>query len=111
MKEGDVVLSKIAQSDGAEKVRPVVLLRRLPPFDDWLVCGITTQLRHCVVGFDELLMPGDSDFASSGIKSPSLVRLGFLAVRPLNRIVGVIGSLSSPRHQRLLQRLSDLLRP
>ena len=111
MKEGDVVLSKIAQADGTEKVRPAVLLRQLPPFDDWLVCGISTQMRHLAAGFDELLMPSDADYVASGVRAPSLIRLGFLVVRPLNRIVGVIGSLSPQRHQRLLLNLSDFLRP
>ena len=37
----------------------------------------------------------------------SLIRLGFLTVVPQSRIVDVIGSVSSARHQRLLRKLSD----
>lgn len=37
----------------------------------------------------------------------SLIRLGFLTVVPQSRIVDVIGSVSSARHQRLLKKLSD----
>jgi len=39
MKEGDVALSPLPQADGQIKNRPVILLRRLPGFSDWLVCG------------------------------------------------------------------------
>jgi mRNA interferase MazF len=39
----------------------------------------------------------------------SLIRLGFLVVVPRAKIVGSIGSISSERHRRLLQRLSEYL--
>ena len=45
MKEGDVVLTSFAQADGAKKNRPALLLCELPPFGDFLVCGISTQLQ------------------------------------------------------------------
>jgi mRNA interferase MazF len=45
MKEGDVLLATLRQADGALKDRPVVLLRRMPPFQDLLVCGVSTQLQ------------------------------------------------------------------
>ena len=38
MNEGDVALTVLPQADGQRKSRPVVALRRMPPFDDWLVC-------------------------------------------------------------------------
>jgi len=56
MKEGDVVLALLAQTDGQRKYRPAVVLRRMPGFGDLLVCGISTQLRQQVAGFDEILM-------------------------------------------------------
>jgi len=62
-----------------------------------------------VRGFDEIISPSDSDFASSGLKSESLIRLGFLAVLPRAKIAGSIGSISSDRHKRLLKALADYL--
>jgi mRNA interferase MazF len=57
--------------------------------------------------FDELISPADPDFSSSGLIEESLIRLGFLVVVPQTSIVGSIGSISSERHKRLLQRLAD----
>ena len=39
MNEGDIALAPLPQANGQIKNRPVVLLRRLPPFGDFLVCG------------------------------------------------------------------------
>lgn len=109
MTEGDVVLTPIPQADGTIKNRPAVFLREMPPFGDLLVCGVSTQLRQEVRDFDEVISPSDSDFKSSGIVRESLVRLGFLAVLPLNRVAGKIGSISPERHRRLLEKLSAFL--
>jgi mRNA interferase MazF len=110
MKEGDVLLAALRQADGAVKDRPVLCLRRMPPFDDLLVCGVSTQLQQAAE-LDELISPGDSDFRTSGLKAASLIRLGYLAVLPRNEFKGRIGSISSTRHSRLLARLADFLRP
>jgi mRNA interferase MazF len=109
MNEGDVVLSPLPQADGWAKNRPCVALRRMPGFGDWLVCGISTQLRQEVPGFDEAVRPWDPDFSASGLKAASLIRLGFRAVLPEDRLLGAIGALAPERHQRLLGRLSAYL--
>ncbi len=109
MTEGDVVLTPVPQADGTIKNRPAVFLREMPPFKDLLVCGISTQLRQEVKGFDELISPSDADFASSGLVRESLIRLGFLAVLPQNRVAGKIGSISPESHRRLLEKLSAYL--
>ena len=46
MKEGDVALTPLPQADGQIKNRPVILLRQMPAFGDFLVCGISTQLHQ-----------------------------------------------------------------
>lgn len=109
MKEADIVLTPILQADGKIKNRPVILLRELPPYKDFLVCGVSTQLHQQVQGFDDIISPSDPDFAASGLRSQSLIRLSFLAVLPRNQIIGSIGSISSQRHQCLLKTLSDYL--
>jgi len=105
MKEGDVALAPLPQADGQIKNRPVVLLRHLPPFGDFLVCGISTQVHQRVAGFDEEITTSDPEFAASGLKATSLIRLGFLAVLPDAVLLGRIGTLSSSRRQRLLANL------
>ena len=48
MKEGDIVLGQLQQADGRYKLRPMLLLRQFPPFGDWLVSGISSQIVNAV---------------------------------------------------------------
>lgn len=109
MKQGDIVLTPLPQADGQIKNRPALFLRVMPPFNDALVCGISTQLHQRVSGFDEIIVRQDKDFVLSGLVTDSLIRLGFLAVIPNNKLIGSIGSISPERHKRLLKKLSDHL--
>ncbi len=109
MKEGDIVLTSISQANGLTKNRPVLLLRKMPAFGDFLVCGISTQLHQEVEKFDERIKLSDSDFLISGLKAPSIIRLSFLAVLPRHKILGAIGFISTERHHRLLKNLSNYL--
>ncbi len=83
MKEGDVILAAVPQSDGGQKIRPAIILRELPPYRDLLVCGVSTQLRHSAKDFDEIISPQDSDFKLSGLLAKSLMFATPLAVRML----------------------------
>ena len=109
MKESDIALIAMPQSDGMLKNRPAIILREMPPFQDLLICGVSTQLHQRVAQFDEIIESSDLDFKSSGLLKTSLIRLGFLAVLPQSRIIGVIGSISRERHRRLLETLSHYL--
>lgn len=109
MNEGGVVLVPLPQYDGRLKPRPAILLRRTPPFDDWLICGISSQIHQKVVGFDEIIEPGDLDFIGSGLKMASVIRLGFLTTTPSERFLGIPGSISRERHELLLGKLSRFL--
>jgi len=109
MKEGDVVLTPIPQANGQIKNRPALFLREMPPFNDALVCGISTQLQQQVAGFDEIIRQQDADFVLSGLVADSLFRLGFLALIPRKKLIGSIGSIASARHKQLLKNLSDYL--
>ena len=83
MKEsGQIVLFRFPQTDlETGKLRPALLLGRLPgDYDDWLICMISSQIRHCVPGFDQIIQEGDLDFPASGLKVPSVIRVGRLAV-------------------------------
>ncbi len=109
MNEGDVILTPLLQADGKLKHRPAVVLRQMPLYGDFLVCGVSTQMHLVVPGFDDPLIGKDDDFAGSGLMADSLIRLGFLAVLPRKKIMGSIGTIARERHRRLLQRLSDYL--
>lgn len=109
MKEGDIILTPLPQADGKEKPRPALLLREMPPFGDFLVCGISSQIHQGVSSFDEWIETTDADFAESGLLVSSVIRLGFLAILPKARIIGVIGHVLAGRHDVLLKRLSAYL--
>lgn len=109
MREGDIILTSIPQADGQIKNRPAFLLRDMPPFQDALVCGISSQLHQEVKGFDEVVAIDDADFQSSGLVVESLIRLGFLAIIPRAKILGSIGAISKERHKQLLRNLSEYL--
>jgi len=109
MREGDLVLTPIPQANGQVKNRPVLVLREMPAFHDLLVCGVSSRLHQQVSGFDEVIMPSDSDFAASGLHTASLIRLGFLALLPRRTIIGLIRAIAPDRHARLLRTFSDYL--
>lgn len=109
MKESDIILAALIQTDGQIKKRPVLLLRMMPKYQDFLACGISSQLQQYVSQFDEIVSPSDADFNSSGLVTTSVIRLSFLSIVPQKKIIGLIGSISPQRHQKLLQNLSDYL--
>ena len=109
MNEGDVILMPLPQNDSRIKYRPAIVLREMPRYRDILVCGVSSQLRQFINGFDELIRQNDNDFITSGLLTDSVIRLGFLTVLPRHTVSGSIGKISSERYRRLLQRLSAYL--
>jgi mRNA interferase MazF len=111
MTEGAIVITPLPQADGQLKNRPAVVLRKMPPFGDLLVCGVSSQLHLAVKDFDDVIDPKQPDYSASGLKTASVIRLGFLATLPVRSVVGKIGVISPERHLRLLARLSEHLKP
>jgi mRNA interferase MazF len=111
MTPGDVVLIRLPQaSGGPPKLRPALLLAELPgPFQSLLICGISTRLREIEPDWDELIGPGDGDFAASGLREQSAVRLSYLYAAGRREISGVIGRIESGRLRRLRKRLARTL--
>jgi mRNA interferase MazF len=109
MKERDVALSAFVQADGKVKNRPALVCESCRLLETLLVCGISRQIQQQAANFDEVIDSADADYRTSGLLSSSLIRLGFLAALPKTEIVGVIGSISRERHQRLLTRLANFL--
>jgi mRNA interferase MazF len=94
MQESKIILTAIPQSNGAIKNRPALILRKMPKYQDLLVCGISTQTKQYIPNFDEIISPNDVDFESSGLTSPSVIRLSFLTVIPNKNVIGAIGNIS-----------------
>ena len=108
---GQIVLFRFPQADLEEgKLRPAVLLGKLPgEHGDWLICMISSQVRHYVPEFDEIVREEDSDFATSGLKVASVIRVGRLAVVEADVLLGAAGEIATDRLQRIKTRLSQWL--
>ncbi len=108
---GQVVLFPFPYADLRQgKLRPALLLGQLPgDYDDWLICMISSQTRHYIQGFDEIIRRSDEDFTQSGLKVESVIRVGRLAVVTGDVLVGAIGEISSSRLQRIKKNLASWL--
>lgn len=65
MQESKIILTPIPQSNGAIKNRPALILRKMPKYQDLLVCGVSTQLKQYISNFDEIISPNGADFELS----------------------------------------------
>ncbi len=101
----DIILAPIPQRDGEVKFRPLLVLKKMPTFDDFLVCGISTQLHQEISGFDEILVANNQN----RLRSDSLIRLSFLAIISASQMSGRLGYIEADMHQLLLKRLSNYL--
>ncbi|MGH7174157.1 MAG: type II toxin-antitoxin system PemK/MazF family toxin [Gemmataceae bacterium] len=113
MKPGDVVLIPLPQfGGGAAKLRPALILALLPgPYQNVLLCGISTQLHLIQANWDELIQPADGDFAGSGLHQASVIRLSYLYAAEAMEISGILGGIDPTRLARLRTRLADHVRP
>lgn len=108
---GQIVLFRFPQTDMEEgKLRPALLLGKLPgEYDDWLICMVSSQLRHAVPEFDEIIREDAADFAGSGLKVSSVIRIGRLAVVQGEILLGAIGHITLERLERIKKRLAEWL--
>ncbi len=94
----------------AGKLRPALLLRKLPGnYDDWLIYMISSLTHQYIAGFDDIVYENDVDFRDSGLKVPSVIRIGRLAVVSGEILLGAIGHVSNERISRVKKSLSDWL--
>ena len=105
------MLFRFPRADLAEgKLRPALLLGKLPgEYDDWLICMVSSQVHHILPGFDEIVYEDDTDFASSGLKVTSVIRIARLAVVEAGILVGATGQISFERLQRIKSHLAEWL--
>ena len=70
---------------------------------------VSSQVRHNVPGFDEIVREDDVDFATSGLKVTSVIRVGRLAVVEADILVGAMGQISLERLRRIKRHLAEWL--
>lgn len=106
---GQVAILRFPHADTAiGKPRPVVLIARAPgPYEDWLVCMISTQLQQAVERFDEVVDQDQPDFPGSGLKAPSVIRIARLAVVAADSLLGAVGEIGPERFQRIRHKIAD----
>ena len=105
---GQVCLFRFPQTDlKTGKRRPALLIARLPgPFDDWLVCMVSSQMSQAIDGFDEILHREETDFVQSGLKTDSVIRIARLALVTEGILLGAIGEISAERLKRIKARIA-----
>ncbi|MEI6815522.1 MAG: type II toxin-antitoxin system PemK/MazF family toxin [Bacteroidota bacterium] len=108
MEEGQIILT-VFETDKAKKIRPALVLRKAPKYNDYLVCGISSKLYEEVDDFDMLINEGHPDFKNSGLKHDGLIRLFFLGMIREEEILGSIGSVSKATLHTLQGRLADYI--
>lgn len=108
---GQIVLFTFPQTDLAHgKSRPALLIGQLPGlYDDWLICMISSQTHQYIDGFDEIMSDDAPEFAASGLKVTSVIRIGRLAVIDGRLLAGAIGEISPERLHRIKSRLATWL--
>ena len=113
MKEpGQIVVFRFPQTNLQQgKLRPALLIAKVPGrFDDWLTCAISTQLHQAIDDFDEIIREDDPDYAASGLKTDSLIRVGRLGVLEGTLLEGAIGKIAPKRLKKIKSRLADWLK-
>jgi len=109
LKPGDVVFTNFPQEDLEIKGRPAVVLKLIPPFNDVLVCAVTSRFRNHHPLLDNIITSNDDDFVQSGLQKDSMIRLGSLITYSRRRVQGPIGHISERRLVQLLKRLASFL--
>jgi mRNA interferase MazF len=109
IKEGDIVLFRFPNTNQLlGKLRPALVLRENPgPYNDWLICMISTRLSQQIDGLDEIISSVDNDFKESGLKSSNLIRVSRLAVVDQDVLLGVIGKIGFSRLRGIRRVISD----
>ena len=89
------------------KLRPALVIQRTPgPYDDWLICMISSQLRQKVEGIDEVINLNDEAFPNTGLKLSSVIRATRLAVVASDLLQGSIGMLHGNRYNKIVSNIA-----
>jgi len=111
MKAGDVVLIRFPQSDlQAGKLRPALVVATVPGrYDDVLLALITSRAYQAIPDFDEIIEADAPDFALSGLKVRSVIRLARLVTVEASVINARLGEIGSQRILAVRKRLGTWL--
>ncbi len=107
MKPGDVVLVRFPQADlQGGKLRPALVLAVAPGrHADVLLAMITSRLYQAESKLDEIVETTDEDFAATGLKARSVIRLSRLATVEPSVVNARLGEISPERLNEVKKRL------
>ncbi len=107
---GEVILARFPFTDmSGARLRPVLVLAEIPGrYRDFIVLFISSQLNQATPGLDLVLDPSHSAFAGSGLKVPSVFRIG-KSLMSEALLAGTLGRLEAGVFQEIIHRLSSLL--
>jgi len=105
MKVGDVVRWTFVQGDGQRKMRPAVIIAAVPPFNDRLVCAVSSQLHREVKELDMRIDVQHPDYDRVGLRMSSLIRAAQLSTLPDKAIQGSSGEVSPTTIEQIKERL------
>ena len=109
---GDILVFRFPQSNLIEgKLRPALAIKEIEgDFDDWLVCMISTQIRHKVEGLEVIISESIKGFSLTGLKKESLIRTSRLAVVHSGIFEGRLGHLPNETFETVRNLLSEWIR-
>src|SRR5271163_3899018 len=109
MNEGSVIRFALQQNDGKLVQRPALIVKKIPPYNDYLICGISKSTGLAVKGLDLIITENDSDFNTWGLNYPGLIRCGWLYTVSSKYIEGTLGNVSHESYKTILSNLTAFL--
>jgi mRNA interferase MazF len=108
---GDIVLARFPFTDGSgTRLRPVLVLAEIPgAYPDFIVLFISSQLHQATPGVDLVLDSTHQAFATSGLKVPSVIRIGKVASLSSGLMVGPPGHFELTGFNEVVRRLVRLI--
>ena len=111
MKPGAIVLIRFPQADlQTGKLRPALVVATAPGrHPDLLLAMISSRIVQVAPNFDEIIDPSDSDYAATGLKTRSVIRLARLVTVEPAIINARLGTISGKRLQDVKAHLVNWL--
>lgn len=110
LQRGDIVIATFPFTNlSGSKRRPALVLATIIPNADSILAFISSVMPTVVNSYELPLIPADADFAQTGLKIPSILRLNKLATLERPLVTRRIGKLSKQRLQAVDDRLIQAL--
>ncbi|MCE7989326.1 MAG: type II toxin-antitoxin system PemK/MazF family toxin [Caldilinea sp. CFX5] len=110
LQRGDIVIATFPFTDlSGSKRRPALVLATTTPNADSILAFISSVMPMVVNSYELPLIPADADFAQTGLKVPSILRLNKLVTLERSLITRRIGRVSPQRLRAIDDRVIQVL--